>query len=152
MALLTYKQYSITKMTAEDLPKVRQLLQTEIPKDRLDRDRLVRKASKIADYILSQEHSYVVKDDKDLYGVVCFDVDNAVKLEYLYSTKKHYNVPVGVLMNYVLNHVFPDVKVVCESNDVATFESIVEPLPKITGMYVVKDTFKEFVKRYEDGQ
>ena len=151
MALLTYKQYSITKMIAEDLPEVRQLLQTKTPKDHLDRDRLTRKASKTADYILSQEHSYVVKDSGSLYGVVCFDVDNAVKLEYLYSAKKYYNVPVGVLMNYVLNHVFPSVRVVCESDDVATFESIVEPLPKITGMYMVKDGFKEFVKRYQDG-
>jgi len=138
-------------MTAEDLLEVQQLLQTETPKSHEDRDRLTSKARKLADYILSQEHSYVVKDSSTLYGVICLVVDGAVTLEYLYSTKKYYNIPIGVLMNYALNYTFPNVRVVCESDNIATFESIVEPLPKITSMYVVKDSFKEFVKRYQDG-
>lgn len=151
MALLSYKQYAVTKTTASDLLEIKQLLQTEIPKGNLDRDRIVSKAGKIADYILSQEHSYVVRDDEKLYGVVCFDLDTSVRLEYLYSSKKYYNIPIGLLMNYVLNYVFPNVKVVCESDDITTFGSIVTALPKPLGLYIINDKFKEFVKRYQDG-
>ena len=54
-------------------------------------------------------------------------------------------------MNYALNYVCKDKLVVCESSDVSTFESIVEPTKK-EGYYTVKKEFAEFVKRYEDGK
>lgn len=151
MSLLTYKQYSVTKITADDIVNVLPLLQTQTPKDILDKERLERKAAQVVDYMLKQKHCYVVKDDSTLYGVVCLDVDKFVELEYLYSNKKYYNTPIGLLMNYVLNYVFPNVKVACESTNVSTFKSIVERVTKIADYYTVKDEFKEFVKRYQDG-
>ena len=151
MALLTYKSYWVDKAAVEDTACIASLL-SSVGTDRADQDRLDRKNQKIADYIVKQEHSYVVRDSDTVYGVVCLTVDKYVELEYLYSTKKYYNIPVGLLMNYVLNHVFASVKVVCESTDVATFKSIVDRLPKPMDCYMVKDSFKEFVKRYEDGQ
>ena len=151
MALLTYKSYWVDKATVADTACIASLL-SSAGADRADQDRLDRKNLKIADYIVKQEHSYVVRDADVVYGVVCLTTDKYVELEYLYSTKKYYNIPIGLLMNYVLNHVFTDVKVVCESVDVTTFKSIVDKLPKPMDCYVVKDSFKKFVKRYEDGR
>ena len=150
MALLTYKSYWVDKATVADTACIASLL-SSTGADRADQDRLDRKNLKIADYIVKQEHSYVVRDSDAVYGVICLTVDKYVELEYLYSTKKYYNIPIGLLMNYVLNHVFANVKVVCESADVTTFKSIVDKLPKPMDCYMVKDSFKEFVKRYEDG-
>ena len=150
MALLTYKNYWVEKATVDYLENVKRLLYTR-GIDRADQDRINRKNQKIAEYIVSKEHSYIVRDASEVYGVVCFDLNDFVELEYLYSTKKYYNVPIVLLMNYVLNKVFVGKKIVCESLDVTTFKSVVERVVRIADYYVVKDTFKEFVKRYEDG-
>ena len=152
MTLLKYKAYRVEHSSISHYDTILQLIPKDIAKDRLDAERIANKASKLAKYICEQEHSYVVRDDDKIYGVVCMDVDGLmVELEYLYSTKQYYNVPIGLLMNYALNYVCKDRLVVCESSDVSTFESIVEPTKK-EGYYMVKKEFAEFVKRYEDGK
>lgn len=151
MTLLQYKGYRVEHSSVGYYKEILQLIPRETPKDRVDAERVQRKAEKLAMYICEQKESYIVRDDTTVYGVACCEVDGFVELEFLYSNKKYYNVPIGVLMNYLLNHKFKHQLVTCESTDVSTFESIVEPTKK-AGYYIVKQEFAEFVKRYEDGE
>lgn len=151
MELLRYGEYYVVSMADCEYADVRRAIVLDGAVGIEGLERLSRKADKLARYIYEQKDAYAVRNSSEVFAVASFDTSKHLCLDYLYSVKKHHNVPVGVLMNYVLNFRFADKKVVFESKDVSRFKSLVKKLHRVADYYEIKEEFREFVKRYQDG-
>lgn len=151
MSLLTYRNSAVKQLTLDDRPTILKVYTEAVhPISTTEKDRQLRIINKLVDYYVPLGEVYGVFVDDRLHAFVILDTETNT-LEHLYSASSYYNIPVGVLMNYVLNYVMVGKQVMFYSKDTTTFKSLVEKLP-ITDTYLIKDSFREFVKRYQDGQ
>lgn len=150
MSLLTYRNSTVKQLTLDDKSAILKVyIEAVHPISTTEKDRQLRIITKLIEYYVTRNEVYGVFVDGKLHAFAVLDIETNT-LEHLYSTSSSYNIPVGVLMNYVLNYVMAGKQVICYSKDVSTFKSLVEKLP-IADTYLIKDFFREFVKRYQDG-